>query len=93
MEFGDFPSGTETIINGKGSAHFLFTVRGERKEGRVEIELTRKSGQAWQVTSAVLTVDGRPFQLDGPLAPPALPPPSQPQDDSLAGQDARPLDI
>ena len=92
-EFGRFPSGTESIINGEGSAHFFMTVKGERKEGRAEIELTRKPGQSWQVTSAVLTVDGRPIQLDGALVPPSLPPPSQPQDDSTAGRDARPLDI
>ena len=93
QEFGRFPSGSESIINGEGSAHFFMTVKGERKEGRVEIELSRKPGQAWKVISAVLTVDGRPLRLDGALAPPSLPPPSQPQDDSTAGQDGRPLDI
>jgi hypothetical protein len=92
-DFGGLPSGTESIINGEGSAHFFMTVRGERKEGRAEIELARKPGQAWKVISAILTVDGLPFQLDETTVPPALPPPSQPQDNSAAGQDSRPLDI
>jgi hypothetical protein len=90
-DFGRFPSGSESSVNGEGSAHFFMTVKGERKEGRAEVELTRKPGQAWQVTG-VLTVDGRPFQLDETPVPPSLP--SQPAPGRLHGRgDARPLDI
>ena len=91
-DFGRFPAGSESIINGEGSAHFFMTVQGERKEGKAEIQLTRKPGHPWQVTAAVLTVDGRPIQLDGAPGAPSLPPTNQPQEDPAPGQDVRPLD-
>lgn len=90
--FGRFPSGSERITNGEGSAHLFLTVQGERKEGKAEIQLTRRPGHPWQVTSAVLTVDGRPIQLDGTPGTPSLPPSDQPQDSSAAGPGVQSLD-
>jgi len=90
-EFGQFPTGSESIINGEGSAHFVITIKGERRDGSAELELVRKPGQPWKVTSAVLTVEGRETQLEG--ASGSSPPTSDPpKGSSAAGQDDRPMD-
>lgn len=91
-EFGQFPTGSESIINGEGSAHFVITMKGERRDGSAELELVRKPGQPWKVAFAVLTVEGREIQLEG--ASGSSQPPSQdpPKGSSAAGQDERPMD-
>lgn len=91
-EFGQFPTGSESVINGEGSAHLVITMKGARRDGSAELQLVRKPGQPWKVTSAVLRVEGREIQLEGVSGPSQPPSPEQPKGSPTAGEDERPMD-
>ena len=72
-EFGSIPVRSESIVNGKGTAHITVTIHGERAEGTAELDLTKESGKDWKVIAGTLTVDGRTLPLEGPAGAPATP--------------------
>ncbi len=92
-EFGRFPSGSESIVNGVGTAHFIISIKGERGDGSAAVDLAKKSGETWKVVSGTLTVMGETFPLDGQA--PAIAQPTAPelQDQSPADADNEPRDI
>ena len=92
-EFGRFPTGSESIINGQGSAHFVITIKGQLRNGSAELDLVRKPGQTWKVTSAVLSVEGREIPLEGASASPAPPAQDHPEGSGDSGQDEQPRSI
>lgn len=93
QEFGRFPTGSENIVNGQGAAHFVITMKGRLHDGSAELELVRKPGQAWKVTSAVLSVGGREIPLEGASNPSPLPSPEHPGGSTTSEQDEQPRDI
>ena len=83
-EFGRFPQGSQSTVNGKGTAHLSITIKGERAEGTAEVDLGKDPGKEWKVLGGTLTVDGKSYPFEGgPVAPSA--PLNGPLDDK-AGQ-------
>ena len=91
-EFGRFPSGSQSTVNGTGTARFLITIKGEKGEGSAVVDLSKKPGEAWKVVSATLSVGGESLPLDGEA--PAVSEPGSPgtQDEPSAPADGEPRD-
>ncbi len=69
-EFGRFPQGSESTMNGKGTAHLVITIKGERGEGTAALDLAKDPGKEWKVLGGTLAVGGTSYPLEGgPVAP------------------------
>jgi hypothetical protein len=84
--FGWLPSGSVQEMNGKGKAHLIFTLKGEKGEARAVLDLTKAPGKDWQVDAATLYVAGREIPLKGQPPPGDLSPPQPGQ--TAEGSDA-----
>lgn len=91
-EFGRFPSGSESIINGVGTAHFIISIKGETGEGSASLDLAKKPGETWKVVSGTLTVNGETSPLDGQAPAVAQPTAPETQDESPPDPDKEPRD-
>lgn len=91
-EFGLFPTGSQSIVNGEGTAHLAFSLTGEKGRGTAEVDLSKKKGGPWKVVGAKLTVGGQTLPLlEGPDAPRA-PQTGDPQGEGPPASDSGPLD-
>lgn len=91
-EFGRFPSGSESIVNGVGTAHFIISIKGATGDGSAAVDLAKKSGEAWKVISGTLTVNGDSYPLDDQSPAVAQPTAPDTQDESPPDQDKAPRD-
>jgi hypothetical protein len=92
-EFGRFPMGSESTVNGKGTAHLSITIKGERAEGTAEVDLGKDPGKEWKVLGGTLTVNGKAFPLEGGPASPSAPSTGLPEDKAGQSEDTESRDV
>lgn len=92
-EFGLFPTGSQSVVNGEGTAHLAFSLTGEKGEGSAEVDLSKKSGGPWKVTAASLTVGGETLRLMEGSEDAPSPQTGDPQDEGPPPSDSGPLDV
>ena len=64
-DFGLFPSGSVKVNNGVGSAHLIFSLKGDKGEGRAVLDLEKPPNGDWKVEGATLYLGGQAFSLEG----------------------------